>query len=361
MMDIDPNTPKPSVNQGRKILTYVTLVFVVITGIVFIWAGLAEEIRKARPVAGFEVFLEKKDICAITMNDNEIWAGGIDGLFVSGDDGFSEVGDFRQVKALLAVGPVIWVGHDEGLTILTDKGMTTLDKADGLPDERVNALARDSDGTLWAGTWGGAALIRDEKVSSILTSADGLIDDMVNVIYKDSAGSMWLGSYVAPRGGVTVVSKSEKRQFSTADGLLHSNINAIIEIADSLILTGGGLFTKGGGTLFSHDKNGWVKAGGMTTSDGIAGDKVRSLYLDSNGSLWVGSEYDGLAVFRDFGSSAEGEFSYSDLAVLTIDNGLPNNEVKVVAEAADGSIWIGTRSGLLRIDKEGMENVWGSD
>ncbi len=345
----------------RKISAAVVFAVILIAAAFLIFRSLAEEIRKSEPVPGFEVFLEKKDICSLAFKGDEIWTGGIDGLFVYRDGAFSEVGDFRQVKAVLSGDLGIWAGHDEGLTLISKTGMMTIDSNSGLPDNRVNALAYDDEGVLWAGTWGGIALIKDGKVTEKLSEKDGLIDDMVNVIFKDSADNMWIGSYVAPRGGITVISDSKKERFSAADGLLHSNINAIIEITGDFVLTGGGLFTKGGGTLFRHASDGWIKTGEITVSDGIAGEKVRSLFLDSSGRLWAGSEYDGLAVFSDFRISTSGVFSHSGPVILTTDKGLPNNEVKVISEAPDGSIWVGTRSGLLRIDKGGIDNERGSD
>ena len=328
---------------------------------IIIWQGLAEELRKSAPVEGFEVFLERKDICTLAFNDDEVWAGGIDGLFVYRDGSFAEVGDFRQVKAVIQDRGVIWAGHDDGVTRIESGEMITLNEQDGLPDRRVNALAADPDGVIWAGTWGGIALIINTEIDRIMTSDDGLIDDMVNVITLTSRGDKWIGSYVAPRGGATVFSDGRKQLFSTDDGLLHSNINAIIELADNVVLAGGGLYTKGGGTLFIRSDAGWMKAGEMTVEDGIAGEKIRSVFLDSTGSLWVGSEYDGLAAFRNFEVNAAGTLSYSEQVVLTTDRGLPNNEVKVISQDPEGRIWIGTRSGLLRIDKGGSVNVWGSD
>ncbi|MHB8963144.1 MAG: ligand-binding sensor domain-containing protein [Saccharofermentanales bacterium] len=269
----------------------------------------------------------------------------------------SDTGDFRLVKAVLATDEGLWVGHDAGLSFVKDGKITTLTTSEGLPDNRVNALCMAADGRLWVGTWGGAAILQDGRVASVLTVSDGLVDDMVNVICQDSAGSVWLGSYVAPRGGVTVVKSKIMQTFTTQNGLLHSNINAIIEINDKFVLIGGGLYTKGGGTIFSSEGDAWGTAGSIVKEDGLAGDKVRALFKDSAGRLWAGSEYDGLAVFSDFSIDPSGGIKYSEAAVMTQDDGLPNNEVKVVGESDDGAIWVGTRSGLLRIEKGGIQHV----
>ncbi|MHB1452634.1 MAG: ligand-binding sensor domain-containing protein [Saccharofermentanales bacterium] len=324
----------------------------------FGWSQLSDDFTRQRPVEGYDVFLKNKDICALAFRDGEVWAGGIDGLYLLKDGStVSETGDFRQVKAVLATDEGLWVGHDAGLSIIKDGIITTLTTVEGLPDNRVNALCLAADGSLWAGTWGGAAILDDGEVVRVLKTSEGLIDDMVNVIFQDSAGSVWFGSYVAPRGGVTILKGQKTQTFSTQNGLLHSNINAIIGINDKFVLTGGGLYTKGGGTIFSAEGDAWGAAGSIVREDGLAGDKIRALFMDSAGRLWVGSEYDGLAVFNDFTVGPYGRVVYSSVALMTQDNGLPNNEVKVVGESDDGAIWVGTRSGLLRIEKGGIQHV----
>jgi hypothetical protein len=87
------------------------------------------------------------------------------------------------------------------------------------------------------------------------------------------------------------------------------------------VLSGGGLYTKGGGTVFELRDNKWVIAGTLTKADGTAGEKIRSLYEDKNDRLWAGSEYDGLAVFI-------GETAF----LLDSKSGLANDEVKAITE-----------------------------
>lgn len=374
------------VKHGAKlrffpIAAWTALVAVVLIASFLGWSRLSAGIARQRPIGGFDIFLKNKDICTLAFRDGEVWAGGIDGLYLledrsagvnsgssersstAGDLGtaerftVTEVGDYRQVKAVLAAEDGVWVGHDAGLSYVKNGAATTLTTDDGLPDNRVNALCLDSGGSVWAGTWGGAVVLEGGKVVRTYTASDGLADDMVNVIFQDSSGSVWFGSYVAPRGGVTVLKSQKMQTFTTQNGLLHSNINAIIEVNDKFVLTGGGLYTKGGGTIFSFGADSWHAAGSIVKEDGLAGDKIRALFMDSAGRLWVGSEYDGLAVFNDFAVGPSGKIKFSDTAILTQESGLPNNEVKVVGESVDGAIWLGTRSGLLRIDKGGIQHV----
>jgi hypothetical protein len=369
----------------RTIAVWGILILVVMVAIAAGWRGLRREMSRQQGVEGFEVFLQGKDICTLAFEDGVVWAGGIDGLFrlqrpgaaksdTSGgdaqsttDDGsgsgmgddrspsheVTEVGDFRQVKAVLVTKDGLWVGHDAGLSLIQGDVIHTLTTADGLPDDRVNALCMDSDEQLWAGTWGGVAILDGGHVERVLRAADGLLDDMVNVILADSSGSVWLGSYVAPRGGLTVLDGAKMQAFTTENGLLHSNINAIMETSEKVVLVGGGLYTKGGGTFFAHDEGAWRIVTSIGKQDGLAGEKIRALYEDSRGRIWAGSEYDGLVVFEGLTVRNPDGLHVAGKRLLTQETGLPNNEVKVVGEDGRRDIWVGTRSGLLKIEEGG--------
>jgi ligand-binding sensor domain-containing protein len=253
---------------------------------------------------------------------------------------------YQYIKAVLLDGDKVWIGHDSGLTLIQNGTVTTFTKKEGLPDIRVNALCLDAEGDLWVGTWGGVAVLHHDMIVRTMTREDGLPDDMINVILQDSRGGMWFGSYVAPRGGVSVFYQGKQQCFTTKDALVHSNINTIIELTSGDIITGGGLYTQGGGTRFAFRNDRWEKISNLKKEDGLAGEKIRSMLEDSRGRLWIGSEYEGLAILVDGKST-----------IMTTENGLSNDEVKTIVEEPDGTIWIGTREGLVRIDKGRMENV----
>lgn len=384
-------------------------------------AGIKKEYDSTKPIKGFTTFLPKTDICSIALSDGDVWAGGAGGLFVlrgvkdfqeeavgsMSDSEFNstqagntskqtdtklsisnsvqavsglmeqssqstqyygenqiynaeEIGKYRYVKAVLADGKRIWVGHDDGLTLIEGDKKTDFTEKDGLPDRRVNALCLDSKDVLWVGTWGGVVTIESLKIQNSYNSKNGLIADMVNVIFEDSSNGMWFGSYVAPRGGISVFYQNAWQRFSTGEGLIHANINAIIEKNDKSVLTGGGLYTKGGGTLFVFEGGTWKIKTHLLKENGLAGAKIRSLMIDSRSRIWVGSEYEGLAVIGQVWNKDSSQVENNvtgavennmarQSEILTKKTGLPDNEVKVILEAPDKSIWVGTRNGLVRI------------
>ncbi len=334
--------------MNRKIvkIILIILVILIILGLLYyVISDLKSNFASNMKRDGFDVLLPDKDICTISIDGDTLWAGGASGLFEIDMKSFTakNVGDYKFIRAVLAVDGGLWLGSDDGLTYIGEKTINYTVK-EGLPDNRVNAIILDKDKRLWVGTWGGVAVFDGEKIKTY-TKKDGLLDNMVNVIMQDSADGMWFGSYVAPRGGISVLYNEKWQYFTTNDALLHANINAIIERQDKSIIAGGGLYNKGGATRFVFQSDKWVKNGTITKKDGLAGEKVRSLFEDSNNRLWFGSEYDGLAVMSE-----------NKIIKLTKKNGLSNDEVKVIREDESNNIWVGTRKGLIRINKGGIDN-----
>lgn len=63
---------------------------------------------------------------------------------------------------------------------------------DGLPQSQVNCIAQDDRGRLWIGTNGGVAMFDGFSFSSKF-SADGLVDDRINAILADQS-DIWIGT-----------------------------------------------------------------------------------------------------------------------------------------------------------------------
>lgn len=238
---------------------------------------------------------------------------------------------------------VLWIGHDNGVTLFDGENYKTLKKGGGLPDNRVNALLKDSKDRIWVGTWDGVAVFDNEQCS-IITEKDGLINNMVNVILEDKNHGMWFGSYVAPKGGVSYYKDDKWQYFNVDNGLLHNNVTSILQYSDGSIWVGTGLYEEGGASEFILRDGSYCLKQTYSKKDNLAGEKVRSLYEDSEGNLWIGSEYDGVAIWNK-----------ENKRIITTEDGLCNLEVKSVLQDENGVIWIGTRDGITRIEKLKIE------
>ncbi len=98
------------------------------------------------------------------------------------------------------------------------------------------------------------------------------------------------------------------------------------------------------GALIAHEDaqgNVWIaKEEGLfrATSEGLelvgAGMKVRDIYSDHDGNLWVSTNGDGLYRFKDRAAR-----------MYTTEDGLPSNVIMTVIAARDGSVWTGANCG----------------
>ncbi len=77
----------------------------------------------------------------------------------------------------------------------------------------------------------------------------------------------------------------------------------------------------------------------MTKADGLPGEKARSIFEDSSGRMWLGSEYDGVVAMGSGGKR-----------LLTPKQGLSGWEVKEMVEER-GVLWLATEAGVTRIER----------
>lgn len=334
-----------------KITVIVTTIFIVAITLTMTGVALLQNAEAERPKDGFQIFLPEEDICTMTYDDEILWAGGATGLFRVNTKTLvtEEVGNYTYVRSLAFDETGLWVASDSGLFHFTGKQTDTYTSKDGLPDTRVLCIYPLGGGRFWLGTWGGAVEIawsEDQgiQIKNCYTSHNGLLVDNVYVISQDSQGGLWFGSYVAPAGGVSLLSDDQWQYFTTQNSLLHANTTAIINRRDDTVVVGGGLYKYGGATIFKPKADGFTALSTLTKDKGLAGEKVRSLFEDSLGRLWVGSEYDGLTIIDQ-----------EEMIVLNSQTGLSQNEVKAISEDRDGNFWIGSLKGLTRIERGSVE------
>jgi ligand-binding sensor domain-containing protein len=233
------------------------------------------------------------------------------------------------------------------------------EEAFGLPLRAVGAIARDSDGVLWAGTTVGLFRVPERgpvppehypgAVNAIWASAkgglwvctsrglgrydkgrwrvysskEGLITDTLHSVYEDAEGSVWVGS----RSGLARLRPRVMQTYTQRDGLGHDNITCVLEARDGVVWAGhrNGVSRLAEGT--------WTNLG---TTDGLPDPSVRTLAETADGSLWIGT-LDGLARYKNGHISVyRGE-------------GRPYT-VRALAPDPDGGVWISTPYGVDRLE-----------
>lgn len=305
----------------------------------------------------FKVFYPEKDFFSLALSGNTLWAGGVDGVYTIDTNTMESSIMFSKDSSLSFVRAVVcdkkgnvWFGHDKGLSYYNGKEIKHIKVSDNRQENTILALTEDSQGLIWAGTWGGALIFENGILKHKWTKAHGLLDDMVNVIFKDSYGGMWFGSYTAPKGGVSYFSKGTWQYFSIENGLIHNNVNAIFEDNSGDIWIGTGFHNRGAAQRFKNNAGAFKVEQTLSKENGLAGEKVRSLFEDTPGRIWIGSEYDGIAVL-----------SNNKVTVLTKADGLSDNEVKYMLMDNDGKLWFATCRGITVINQKNLSEIFSGD
>jgi len=221
----------------------------------------------------------------------------------------------------------VWVGTGGGgISRWDGQQWKTFTKKDGLADDYVTTIRQAPDGAMWFGTTQGASRL-DVTTGQwwTLDTEEGLPEPRVNAIAIMQSGEVWLGTDTR---GICRYNGSRCEIFTEQNGL-----------SDDGVATGAVVSDGAGGLWFGHWRGGlshwtgkeWIRVG---TADGLAADRVYSLYRANDGSLWAGtlgglSRYDGR--------------SWQTYTRL---NGLASNEVTAIVETQDGAFWLGTVSGL---------------
>jgi diguanylate cyclase (GGDEF)-like protein len=230
----------------------------------------------------------------------------------------------------------LWVGTvNNGLMRIDRKGIERFGSQRGLPNNRVAALFVDREGSLWAGTNAGLLRLRDAPFSTF-NREHGLSDDYVRALVQARDGSLWIGT---SRGLNRWRSGRVASIHTVADGLPSDSILSLLEDRDGNLWAGtyvGGLLQLRDGRLVRKYDN----ASGMPGSN-----QVRALAQAADGTLWIGTSR-GLVRMRD------GAFK-----LYGTGEGLPREFVLALHVARDGTVWVGTANGAARVVGDQVEPV----
>ena len=198
---------------------------------------------------------------------------------------------------------------------------------DGLPENTVQAFAQTPDNYLWIGTSGG--LVRFDGASFVVFDRDNtaaIHDNSVFCLTVAHDGSLWAGTDGA---GLLRYKNGVFRSYRAAQGLTNDFVRAVFETREGVLWAGtdDGLFRLNGERLIRVDGAGRIPK--------LA---VHAIREDSAGNLWVG----GSIVISIRGENCR-EYHVEGFGSAS--------RVKSLSETADGTIWLGTVSGLQRLTR----------
>lgn len=292
----------------------------------------------------------------------------------------------RNVKSMLADGPLMWVGTSGGVIrydTRTDEytmfdnsngllsngvfyvgklhdriavgtyggGLSLLDPQSGqwqnynvpqgLADAFVYEVLEASNSDVWIATWSGANRIRggrldDRKAWDTFTvenTGGGLPNDWVYGLDEGPDGTIWLGT----EGGLASYKQDKWQNWQHKDGL-----GADYELVKADIQ-----FKNDPGKASSHHARQKTEQGLENVDVAYNPNYIISMEVDHNGIVWCGTWGGGLARFD--GKSWKN---------FTTREGMPSNHIFMLREDQQGQLWAGTSAGLVAFDTEGEHRVY---
>ena len=235
-----------------------------------------------------------------TAKDGTVYAGTFrGGVFLSRDagktwkalnDGLKQL----EIKTLLVSSNGIYAGTGDGVYILNPDHTKWSVLTGGLDEILVHAIARASDGTLYAGTSGKGVLQFKQRSSGWLRlrqglrDHEGLVENFIRVLTIDKEQGIYAGTF------------------------------------------DGGVFRSGdGGQTWSP------------ISRALPNDSIRGLISNDRG-VYVAT---GRGIFKTVDKGRQW---------TPLNTGLSNLSVQVLLDAGDGSFYAGTSAGVFRTDNDGQ-------
>lgn len=157
-------------------------------------------------------------------------------------------------------------------------------------------------------------------------TGDGLAQSQVRAMAWDNSGYLWFGTL----GGISRFDGYEFVNYTKDHGLPDNQINAILNGSKLWIGTTGAIsFVDGRGI------------GSILFPPLFVTSKISDMAESDDGSLWLALAGEGLLRY------SHGEFRHYGL-----DDGLPDAYVRSLAFDSENRLWVGTRTGVVRIEND---------
>jgi ligand-binding sensor domain-containing protein len=298
--------------------------------------------KKALSQFGIDFWTADRGLPSVAVNkvfqsrENYIWLGTYDGLlrfdgstfmlYNSGNVPAFSINDV--ISAIEDHQGTIWIGTNGGGLLKYSNGKFRRHGIGQYQNEIISCIYEDKRGNIWAGGKNGIIKIGKGKINyHKIPNFDKV---QATAITQDWNGNMWFGTQ---KNGIVFVrdSTEEVRNYGLTDKLSDERITTLYQDRASKMWVGteAGLFTFNADSTFSL----FEFEGKLPLNT-----RINAVFEDMQGCLWVGTS-DGLC--RIYKGNVE---------VLTVIQGLPDNDIRSITADQEGCLWIGTyRAGLMRI------------
>ncbi len=228
----------------------------------------------------------------------------------------------------------VWLSTASGILLAGHKdgpAEMTYPHAERRPGD-YGGLYETSSGEVWSTSYVyGVVRYQRGAAPEHWSRESGFYQDSIRFVFEDDEGTLWIGTDGA---GLVSARRSVFKSYSDADGLSSNLIKAVLEEGEGRWLVA----THGGGVVrYEDDKfSAPLKTSKEETSPAWAWAMLRA----RDGAIWLG--------FYDAGVTR-----LKDGAIVRVPFPADKLTVRAFAQANDGTIYIGTSSGLYRAKEDG--------
>lgn len=234
----------------------------------------------------------------------------------------------------------IWFGNNQAIVKTSASPFEFFDSRDGFDHKVLFSFISDNNGNYWAATQNGLIRIcinsAGEYESKTFSPPKGVAPSSFISLYQDSQGYIWAGTYGYGVFRINPNNLSYKH-YTISNGLPDNNIMHITG-KDNLIW----LSTLGGGVSnFSTSTESFTN---YTTDNGLGSNYVYSTFVDSLGTVYVALDGGGISVIQ-----------HNKIVPQYIPDSLGLKTVYSITHDKKGNLWINSaEKGLCMIGKKGF-------